>query len=91
MVLCELIKSSVRTDKDFKEVYLTIIVKALFDHYGAEVTSTEEEVRVRWLYVSRIRNVRELNGVSQPSSLSWSMSTIRGTTRLAHCLHPCFT
>jgi hypothetical protein len=42
MVLCELIKSSVRTDKDLKEVHLTIVVKASFDHYGAEVTSTQE-------------------------------------------------
>jgi hypothetical protein len=36
----ELIKTSVRTDKGFKEVHLVSVSKALFEHCGAEVTST---------------------------------------------------
>jgi hypothetical protein len=33
--LCELIRTDVRTDKGFKEVHLTTVSKALFEHCGA--------------------------------------------------------
>jgi hypothetical protein len=36
----ELIKTGIRTNKDFKEVYLTILAKALLKNYGADVSST---------------------------------------------------
>jgi hypothetical protein len=38
--MCELIKTDVRTDKGFKEVHLVSVSMALFEHCGAEVTST---------------------------------------------------
>jgi hypothetical protein len=39
--MCELIKRGVRTDKGFKEVHLVVVSKALFEHCGAEVASTQ--------------------------------------------------
>jgi hypothetical protein len=36
----ELIKTGIRTNKDFKEVHLTILAKALLKNYGADVSST---------------------------------------------------
>jgi hypothetical protein len=36
--MCEIIESGVQPDKGFKEVHLTTIPKALFEHCGAEVT-----------------------------------------------------
>ncbi|CAM0951200.1 unnamed protein product [Alopecurus aequalis] len=49
-----LVKSGIRTDKGFKEVHLTACVKALFEHYGVEVTSTQvynhlRKWRLRWI------------------------------------------
>jgi hypothetical protein len=38
--MCELIWAGVRTDKGFKEVHLTAVSKALFEHCEVEVTST---------------------------------------------------
>jgi hypothetical protein len=38
--MCELMKIGVRTDKGFKEVHLVAVSKALFEHCGADVTST---------------------------------------------------
>jgi hypothetical protein len=39
--MCELIKTGIRTDKGFKEVHLVSVSKVLFEHCGAEVTSTQ--------------------------------------------------
>jgi hypothetical protein len=39
--MCDLIKTGVRTDKGFKEVHLVSVSKALFEHCGEEVTSTQ--------------------------------------------------
>jgi hypothetical protein len=39
--MCDLIKTGVRTDNGFKEVHLVSISKALFEHCGAEVTSSQ--------------------------------------------------
>jgi hypothetical protein len=57
--MCSLITPRVRTDKGFKEVHLTIIAKALKEHSGAEVSSTQvcnhlRKWRVRWLTVIRL-------------------------------------
>jgi hypothetical protein len=38
--MCDLIKTGICTDKGFKEVHLVFVSKALFEHCGAEVTST---------------------------------------------------
>jgi len=60
--MCELIKSGVRTDKGFKEVHLTLVAKSLFEHCGADVTSTQvynhlRRWRLRWLQVSKLRDL----------------------------------
>jgi hypothetical protein len=52
--MCETIKSVIGTEEGFKEVHLTIVFKALFEHCGAEVTSTQvynhlRKWRVRWI------------------------------------------
>jgi 5-carboxymethyl-2-hydroxymuconate isomerase len=39
--MCALIKNGVRTDKGFKEVHLTAGAKALFEHCGLDVRSTQ--------------------------------------------------
>ena len=39
--MCELIKSGVCTEKGFKEVHLTAVAKALQEHCGSEVSSTQ--------------------------------------------------
>ncbi|KAK1664555.1 hypothetical protein QYE76_052714 [Lolium multiflorum] len=39
--MCALIKTGVRTDKGFKEVHLTAVVKALFEQCGVDVSSTQ--------------------------------------------------
>ena len=39
--MCELIKSGVRTEKGFEEVHLTAVAKALQEHCGSEVSSTQ--------------------------------------------------
>jgi hypothetical protein len=36
--MCEIIESGMQVDKGFKEVHLTAISKALFEHCGAKVT-----------------------------------------------------
>ena len=60
--MCALIKTGVRTDKGFKECHLKTVAKALFVHFGAEVTSTQvynhlRKWRQRWLMVSKLRNL----------------------------------
>ena len=60
--MCELVKTGVRTDKGFKEVHLTAAAKALFDHCGSDVSSTQvynhlRKWRVRWLIISRLRGL----------------------------------
>jgi hypothetical protein len=52
--MCELINSGRQTYKGFKEGHLTKSVNVLFEHYGAEVTSTQvhnhlSKWKVRWL------------------------------------------
>jgi hypothetical protein len=39
--MCDLIKMSVRTNKGFKEVHLSVVVKALLEHCGTNVRSTQ--------------------------------------------------
>ncbi|CAM0911900.1 unnamed protein product [Alopecurus aequalis] len=60
--MASLIRTGVRTDKGFKEVHLYACAKALFEHCGAEVTSTQvynhlREWRMRWIQVSKLRNL----------------------------------
>ena len=60
--MCALIKSGVRTDKGFKEVHLIAVAKALMEHCGADVTSTQvynhlRKWRIRWLTISRLRDL----------------------------------
>jgi hypothetical protein len=60
--MCELIRTGVRTDKGFKEVHLTVVSKALFEHCGAEVTSTQvynhlRKWRTRWIHISKLRDL----------------------------------
>jgi hypothetical protein len=38
--MCELIKVGIQTDKGFKEGNLTVVAKALLQHYGVDVCST---------------------------------------------------
>jgi hypothetical protein len=61
--MCHLIKSGIRIDKGFKEVHLIAVVKALSEHCGAEVTSTQaydhqRKWKVRWLQVSKLKDRR---------------------------------
>jgi hypothetical protein len=58
----ELIKTGLRTDKGFKEVHLVSVSKALFEHCGAEVTSTQvynhlRKWRTRWIQISKLRDL----------------------------------
>jgi hypothetical protein len=60
--MCEIIKTGMHTDKGFKEVHLTAISKALFEHCRAEVTSTQvynhvRKWRMRWIHVSKLRDL----------------------------------
>ncbi|CAM0871199.1 unnamed protein product [Alopecurus aequalis] len=57
-----LVKSGIRTDKGFKEVHLTTCAKALFEHCGVEVTSTQvynhlRKWRLRWIQVVKLRDL----------------------------------
>jgi hypothetical protein len=59
--MCTLIKSGIRTDKGFKEVHLTVVAKALMEHCGADVSSTQvnnhlRKWRLRWLTVKAPRS-----------------------------------
>jgi hypothetical protein len=38
--MCDLIKTSVKTNKGFKEVHMSVIMKALLEHCGMNVSST---------------------------------------------------
>jgi hypothetical protein len=65
--ICELIKTCFHTDKGFKEVHLTAVSKALFEHCGAEMTSTQvynhqRKWRTRWIHISKLRG---------PSGAQW--------------------
>ena len=56
--MCALIKTGVRTDKGFKEVHLTAVAKALFVHFGAEVTSTQVYNHLRkWRLRCKLRDL----------------------------------
>ncbi|CAM0910915.1 unnamed protein product [Alopecurus aequalis] len=60
--MASLIRTGVRTDKGFKEVHLHACAKALFEHCGAEVTSTQvynhlRKWRMRWIQVSKLRDL----------------------------------
>jgi hypothetical protein len=69
--MCELIKNGVRTDKGFKEVHLVSVSKALFEHCGSEVTSTQvynhlRKWRTRWIQINKLRDL---------SSAQWDEET----------------
>jgi hypothetical protein len=60
--MCELIKTGIRTDKGFREVHLVCVSKALFEHCGAEVTSTQvynhlTKWKTRWVHISKLRDL----------------------------------
>ncbi|CAM0884818.1 unnamed protein product [Alopecurus aequalis] len=60
--MASLIRTGVRTDKGFKEVHLHACAKTLFEHCGAEVTSTHvynhlRKWRMRWIQVSKLRDL----------------------------------
>jgi hypothetical protein len=60
--MCEVSKSGAHTDKGFKEVHLVAVSKALFEHCGAEVTSTQvynhlRKWRRRWIHISKLRDL----------------------------------
>ncbi|XP_034580774.1 uncharacterized protein [Setaria viridis] len=62
--MCQLISTSVRTDKAFKEVHLNQVAKALQEFSGNDVTSTQvynhlRKWRQRWIRISKLR---ELSG-----------------------------
>jgi hypothetical protein len=65
--MCELIKTGIHTDKGFREVHLVSVSKALFEHCGAEVTSTQvynhlRKWKTRWVHISKLRD---------PSAAQW--------------------
>ncbi|KAK1696008.1 hypothetical protein QYE76_012705 [Lolium multiflorum] len=60
--MCGLIKTGVRTDKGFREVYLAVVAKALFEHCGIDVSFTQvynhlRKWRQRWLTITRLRDL----------------------------------
>ncbi|KAM0879235.1 hypothetical protein ACQ4PT_034373 [Festuca glaucescens] len=60
--MCSLIKTGVRTDKGFKEVHLTAVAKALYEHCGVSACSTQvynhlRKWRQRWLTITRLRDL----------------------------------
>ncbi|KAK1669201.1 hypothetical protein QYE76_057360 [Lolium multiflorum] len=62
--MCGFIKTGVRTDKGFKEVHLTTVAKALFEHCGIDVSSTQvynhpRKWRQRWITITRLRDLSE--------------------------------
>ncbi|PUZ52835.1 hypothetical protein GQ55_5G005200 [Panicum hallii var. hallii] len=70
--MCQLISNGVRTDKDFKEVHLNHVAKALQEFSGNEVTSTQvynhlRKWRQRWV---RVTKLRELSGTLRDEDTS---------------------
>jgi hypothetical protein len=62
--MCELIKTGIRSDKGLKHVHLPDVSKALFEHFGSKVMSTQvynhmRKWRLRWIHIS---NLRDLSG-----------------------------
>jgi hypothetical protein len=60
--MCSLIKIGLRTKKGFKEVHPTAVAKALFEHYGVSVCSTQvynhlRKWRQRWFTITRLRDL----------------------------------
>jgi hypothetical protein len=60
--MCELIKTDVCTEKGLKEVHQVSISKALFEHCGAEVTSTQvynhlRKWMTRWIQIKKLRDL----------------------------------
>ncbi|KAK1666550.1 hypothetical protein QYE76_054709 [Lolium multiflorum] len=60
--MCSLIKAGVRTDKGLKEVHMTAVAKALFEHFGVSACSTQvynhlRKWRQRWLTITRLRDL----------------------------------
>jgi hypothetical protein len=60
--MCDLIKTGVQTNKGFKEVHLVSVSKALSEHYGGEVTSTQvynhlRKWRTRWIQINKLRDL----------------------------------
>jgi hypothetical protein len=63
--MCDLIKTGVHTNKGFKEVHLVSISKALFEHCGAKVTSTQvynhlRKWRTRWIQINKLSERRSM-------------------------------
>jgi hypothetical protein len=57
--MCDIIRTVIYTDKGFKEVHLTGVSKFLFEHCGAEVTSTQvyrhlRKWGTRWIHISKL-------------------------------------
>jgi hypothetical protein len=62
--MCELIKTSMRTNKGFKEVHMTAVAKTLPEHCCAHVSLTQvykhlTKWRVRLLTISKLHNLRK--------------------------------
>jgi hypothetical protein len=60
--MCVLIKTGVCTNKGIKEAHLVSVSKALSEHCGAEVTSTQvynhlRKWRTRWIKISKMRDL----------------------------------
>ncbi|CAM0906100.1 unnamed protein product [Alopecurus aequalis] len=60
--MASLVRTGVRTDKGFKEVHLNTCAKALFEHCGVVVSSTQvynhlRKWRMRWIQVSKLRDL----------------------------------
>jgi hypothetical protein len=60
--MCELIKTGIHSDKWLKHVHLPDVSKALFEHFGAKVTSTQvynhmRKWRLRWIHISKLRDL----------------------------------
>ena len=77
-----LVKSGIRTDKGFKEVHLTACAKALFEHCGVEVTSTQvynhlRKWRLRWIQVVKLRDL---------SGAQWCEETHTIILEQVHCV-----
>jgi hypothetical protein len=60
--MCELIKTGIHNEKGFKDIHLTAVSKALFEHCGAKVTSTQvynhlRKWRKKWIHISKLRDL----------------------------------
>jgi hypothetical protein len=86
--MCDLIKTGIQTDKGFKEVYLIFVSKALLEHCGSEVTSTQvynhlRKWRMRWIQINKLRDLSGAQWDEDTCTIMLETDHSRAISRLA--------